>query len=74
MALMTADAVLEIDEAGGTEVLILAGSVAEGGNTLQTGGWLRLPHGHPLSAKAGAQGAKVWVKTGHLAYAKAPAV
>ncbi|PUB16431.1 cupin domain-containing protein [Yoonia sediminilitoris] len=67
-------ATLEIAEPGGTEALVLAGSVTEGGDTLNTGGWLRLPHGHPLSAKAGDDGAKLWIKTGHLAHAKAPAV
>jgi hypothetical protein len=28
----------------------------------------------PLSAMAGAEGAQVWIKTGHLPFAKAPAV
>ncbi|MEL7012685.1 MAG: cupin domain-containing protein [Pseudomonadota bacterium] len=67
-------AILEIDEAGGTEVLVLAGRVTEGGDTLKTGSWLRLPQGQALSAEAGDEGAKIWAKTGHLAHAKAPAV
>lgn len=64
---------LKINEAGGTEALVLAGSVVEGEDTLKRGGWLRLPQGRALSVKAGGDGAKIWVKTGHLAYAKAPA-
>lgn len=64
---------LKINEAGGTEALVLAGSVVEGKDTLKRDGWLRLPQGRALSVKAGDDGAKIWVKTGHLAYAKAPA-
>lgn len=66
-------ATLTLDDPGGTEVLVLAGSVTEGGDTLRKGSWLRLPHGTALSAKAGDAGAKLWVKTGHLTHAKAPA-
>ncbi|MEM0942658.1 MAG: cupin domain-containing protein [Pseudomonadota bacterium] len=65
-------ATLEMAEAGGTEVLVLAGSVSEGGDELQAGGWLRLPEGQTLTAKAGEDGAKLWVKTGHLVHATAP--
>ena len=71
---MLTGAVLEIDDAGGTEVLVLSGSVTESGDILNSGGWMRLPNGHALRAKAGHEGATVWVKTGHLAHAKAPAV
>lgn len=57
---------------GGAELLVLSGTLAEGGDTLSTGGWLRLPDGADLSAIAGPEGAKVWMKTGHLGYARAP--
>ncbi|MEM6758708.1 MAG: cupin domain-containing protein [Pseudomonadota bacterium] len=67
-------AVLEIADAGGTELLVLAGSLTESGDVLTKGGWLRLPAGQPLTATAGADGAKVWVKTGHLVHAHAPRV
>ncbi|WP_424968476.1 cupin domain-containing protein [Dinoroseobacter sp. S375] len=59
---------------GGLELLVIAGSLTEGGDALGKGGWLRLPEGQPLVAKAGPQGAKVWMKTGHLRHAKPPAV
>jgi hypothetical protein len=36
--------------------------------------WLRLPDGRALSAVAGDDGAKVWIKSSHLAHAKPPAV
>lgn len=61
-------------EAGGIELLVLDGAVEEGGDTLGKGGWLRLPEGAPLRATAGPDGAKVWMKTGHLPFAKPPAV
>ncbi|MEM7732699.1 MAG: cupin domain-containing protein [Pseudomonadota bacterium] len=67
-------AALTRTDEGGIELLVLAGSISEGGDTLETGGWLRLPQGHILEARAGDEGAKIWVKTGHLAHAKTPAV
>ncbi len=62
------------DAPGGHELLIIGGSLKEGGDTLTRNSWLRLPEGAPLSAVAGADGAKVWMKTGHLPHAKAPSV
>jgi len=69
---LDAGATLTSDAPGGIEILVIAGSITEGGDTLETGGWLRLPEGAPLRATAGAGGAKVWMKTGHLRFAKAP--
>ena len=60
--------------AGGIEVLVLDGSLEEGGDVLETGSWLRLPEGAELQAKAGGAGAKFWMKTGHLPFASAPKV
>lgn len=59
---------------GGAELLVLSGEITEGGDTLSTGGWLRLPEGAHLDAVAGAEGATVWMKTGHLAHAKPPSI
>lgn len=61
------------DDAGGIEMLVIAGSVTESGDALGKGAWLRLPDGQALSAVAGPDGAKVWIKTGHLVHAKPPA-
>ncbi len=61
-------------DAGGIEMLVIDGSVVESGDTLGKGGWLRVPEGQSVSAVAGTDGAKVWVKTGHLPHAKPPAV
>jgi hypothetical protein len=71
---LDASATLENSDAGGIEVLVIAGSVAEGGHTLGKGAWLRLPEGAPLTATAGPDGAKLWIKTGHLPHAKPPVV
>jgi len=69
-----AGAAFNISDAGGIEMLVIAGSLTESGETLGKGAWLRLPEGQALSAVAGSDGAKVWVKTGHLPHAKPPAV
>lgn len=61
-------------DAGGIEMLVIAGSVTEEGDTLGKGAWLRLPEGQSLSAVAGKDGAKVWIKSGHLPHAKPPVV
>ena len=51
---------------GGAEVLVLDGDFYEGGERFEAQSWLRLPAGSALQAKAGPEGCKVWVKTGHL--------
>ena len=71
---LEAGAILEANDTGGIEVLIIDGAITEGGDDLHKGSWLRLPDGQPMKAIAGAQGAKVWMKTGHLPYAKPPVV
>ena len=71
---VNAGATLTNNDAGGIEILVIAGTLTEGGETLGKGAWLRLPEGQELSAKAGVDGAKVWMKTGHLPHAKPPAV
>ncbi len=67
-------AVLELSDAGGTELLVISGAATEGGDTLAEGAWLRLPEDAPLKVTASDQGAKLWIKTGHLPFAKAPSV
>ena len=61
-----ADADISLDAPGGIELLVLEGSFSENGETFSRHSWLRLPTGSTLAAKAGAQGCKVWVKSGHL--------
>lgn len=50
----------------GMEILVLEGSLQEGGEQFTAQSWLRLPPGAHLQAQAGPQGCKAWVKTGHL--------
>jgi len=69
-----AGASVEIDLLKGGEFLVLEGGFAEGGDELRKHSWLRLPVGSKLSAIAGPNGAKVWMKTGHLPHAKPPKV
>jgi hypothetical protein len=52
---------------GGMEILVLEGSLEEGGEVFEPQSWLRLPAGATLRARAGAGGCKIWVKSGHLA-------
>lgn len=65
---------LASDATGGLELLVIDGAVTIGADVLAKNDWLRLPEGAPLSAIAGPDGAKVWMKTGHLPFAKAPEV
>lgn len=60
-------AAIEFLPNGGLELLVLESGFTEGGEAFSTWSWLRLPKGLPLKAKAGPDGAQVWVKEGHLA-------
>lgn len=51
---------------GGMEVFVLHGGFVENGESFSKHSWLRLPPGETLSAIAGAAGARVWIKSGHL--------
>ena len=69
-----AHANVALDLPGGIEILVLDGGFAEGGESFVPQSWLRLPAGARLVAKAGPDGARVWIKSGHLAQPqKAPA-
>jgi quercetin dioxygenase-like cupin family protein len=56
----------------GLELLVLKGGFREGGEDFARHAWLRLPPGHRGSAEAGPEGARVWVKAGHLANPRVP--
>lgn len=64
-----AGSTVSLDLPGGIELLVLEGSLRECGETFEPHSWLRLPPGAPLQACAGAQGCKIWMKSGHLAAA-----
>ncbi|MDP2578293.1 cupin domain-containing protein [Shimia thalassica] len=71
---LDAGAVLANTDTGGIEMLVIDGEVTQDTDTLGKGGWLRLPEGQALSMTAGPDGAKIWIKTGHLPFAQAPTV
>jgi hypothetical protein len=50
----------------GMEVFVLEGEFTEQGEVFSKNSWLRLPPKHDLNAIAGLDGARVWVKSGHL--------
>jgi len=51
---------------GGIELLVLEGGFTEAGEHFAPQSWLRLPAGSALHVTVGADGCKLWVKTGHL--------
>jgi ChrR Cupin-like domain len=53
---------------GGAELLVLQGAFNDSGERFVPLSWLRLPTGSTLLAKAGPEGCKVWVKSGHLTH------
>ncbi len=57
---------------GGIELFVLEGAATERGEALGPRSWLRLPQGTDLEAVAGPEGARVWIKTGHLAHIRTP--
>lgn len=61
-----AGAQVSLDAADGIEVLVLDGSFEESGEGFSPQSWLRLPKGTKSTAMAGPNGAKVWIKRGHL--------
>ena len=66
---------VNVSEHKGFEVFVVEGSFSEGGETFEKNSWLRLPAGAPLNAIAGENGARLWVKSEHLAEAPtAPSV
>ena len=50
----------------GAEVLVLEGEIAENEVPLGPRDWLRVPPGEQVVLTAGDDGARIWVKTGHL--------
>ena len=63
---------IAFDPEGGAEFFVLDGSFKDGNDTLNKNSWLRVPIGEKARAVAGPDGAKVWIKTGHLRFAGPP--
>jgi anti-sigma factor ChrR (cupin superfamily) len=58
---------IELDAPGGMEIFVLDGTFSENDQVFEGQSWLRLPKGTATQADAGPQGARVWIKRGHLA-------
>ncbi len=67
MELWTANTDVVISAPEGMEILVIEGGFAESGEEFEMHSWLRLPKGYRSTLKAGGEGARVWVKRGHLA-------
>jgi quercetin dioxygenase-like cupin family protein len=65
-------AIVTLDTGGGAELFVLEGGFEESGETLRRYSWLRLPANAPFAANTGAEGARVWIKTGHLRFVAPP--
>ena len=61
-----------IDAPNGAELFVLEGSMSEGKDKFHPQSWLRVPINSQIVAKAGTNGAKVLLKTGHLPFVSAP--
>ena len=57
---------MRINSDGGAEILVLDGSVTDQSDTLTKYDWLRTPVNSQAHVTAGPEGARVWLKTGHL--------
>ncbi|WP_205214924.1 hypothetical protein [Altererythrobacter sp. ZODW24] len=64
---------LELKACGEVEMLGLEGQLNEGNDRLRKHSWGRWPSGCAIDALAGPDGAKVWIKTGHLDFVHAQA-
>ncbi|GAA4053055.1 cupin domain-containing protein [Parerythrobacter jejuensis] len=62
----------DVGDAGGAEILVLDGLLQMDATRLARHDWLRLPKGDLISLKAGPEGARFWIKTGHLDHLRVP--
>jgi hypothetical protein len=60
------EAEIKLNVKNGAELFVLSGSLDEQADTLTKYSWLRVPVNGEINAKAGENGAKIWLKTGHL--------
>ncbi len=66
IAAWPAQAAMRVANAQGLELLVLAGSFEQGGEVFERLCWMRLPAGADFSGRAGAEGARLWLRTGPL--------
>lgn len=58
--------------AGGVEILVLDGELTLAGETYARHDWLRLPSGETADLSSGPEGARLWIKRGHLDEIRVP--
>jgi anti-sigma factor ChrR (cupin superfamily) len=63
---LDANATLNIDTPKGAELFVMEGELNESGDELRRHSWLRVPVNSNLAITVGNNGAKVWLKQGHL--------
>ena len=63
---------IPIGAAGGMEIFVLDGSFSEAGEIFEPLSWLRLPPAARTEVRTFEEGARVWVKQGHLAVTPQP--
>jgi hypothetical protein len=68
----TPGASVTVENTRGLEMLVLAGSLSIGAETLLSQSWIRLPAGQALHAVCGPDGAKVWLKDAPLLHPDVP--
>jgi len=61
-----ANAKINLNPVGGSEFFVLEGEISEQQDQLKQHSWARLPVDQSINIKAGKNGAKIWMKTGHL--------
>ena len=61
-----ADTNISMAMPNGAEIFVLDGGFSENGDVLSRYSWLRIPPHGMLHAVAGANGARIWMKRGHL--------
>ncbi len=61
-----------IPATGGGELFVLEGSATDSGDPLRRHSWVRVPEGGAFDLVAGPEGARLWIKTGHLRFVAAP--
>ena len=63
----SAGAEVALSSPAGLELLVIEGDFTEGVDRYSYQSWLRLPPGSQARVRAGTNGCRVWMKTGHLA-------
>ena len=61
-----------VSDRGGAEVLVLEGKLVGDGVVLEKHDWLRLPTEDSMHLTAGPEGARLWIKVGHLEHIRVP--